>query len=601
MFLSRISPFLSRWSGSRIFSAVLFVLAALFALFMLKFSMPEIRLASDRIPDLELQMPHQSPDAQGTHGYVGTVRRGWLPVVYQIIPDDRIVALEVNGQRVSLDTIPPQALSDWGKGFRIDLSPVLHSGTNSVRLELVNQSGPGGIDFTYNLMDPRSAKEWLMLGVLLASMALAVACFLRIFRLPRFAFVILCAAALLLLIYMWKTPYFERTFDVREGGGHLDYIHYVGDHLSLPPPGEGWEYHQPPLYYVSAALVLAVARALDVPWDRVLQLFSLLLFVGFLAFSAKTLLLALGERCKLALLAVALLAFWPSGVIHAPRLGNDVAFYMLAAAAFYFTVSWWLNSARRVSHLYWAVAFSALAFITKSNGVILIGIVGLLYLLRVRFTKVRQGFAILGAWALAFLVNFADNIWLALTSEKSDWLLSNVGSSINQGLLVGNQWVNYWVFDSKTYLLEPFTNTWNDNFGRQYFWNFLLKSSLFSEFSFAGEWQSGLASMAGFLLLGLLVVALHGTWTRSARHGRVLPFVLLAVFSLGTLLAYRTKMPYSCNTDFRYIYPVLISGVFFYALKMRDFRLRGQYVPLVLGGLVGLGMAVTSVLFYLSV
>ena len=46
--------------------------------------------------------------------------------------------------------------------------------------------------------------------------------------------------------------------------GHQAYIRYVLEHHSLPTADQGWQMHQPPLYYVIAALVLATA-GLTVP------------------------------------------------------------------------------------------------------------------------------------------------------------------------------------------------------------------------------------------------------------------------------------------------------------------------------------------------
>src|ERR1700757_3040514 len=49
-------------------------------------------------------------------------RRPW-----KVIPDDRLTAMSIDGRPVALDHIPPEKLSDWRRGFVIDLSPWLSS------------------------------------------------------------------------------------------------------------------------------------------------------------------------------------------------------------------------------------------------------------------------------------------------------------------------------------------------------------------------------------------------------------------------------------------------------------------------------------------
>jgi hypothetical protein len=50
-----------------------------------------------------------------------------------------------------------------------------------------------------------------------------------------------------------------------------------------------------------------------------------------------------------------------------------------------------------------------------------------------------------------------------------------------------------------------------------------------------------------------------------------LPWFLAVIMPFLLLLAYRIKVPLSCNTDFRYIYPVLLPLLFFSALAWRQF------------------------------
>ncbi len=162
---------------------------------------------------------------------------------------------------------------------------------------------------------------------------------------------------------------------------------------------------------------------------------------------------------------------------------------------------------------------------------------------------------------------------------SSDWLLSNVSQSINSGLKVKNNPENYLIFDSATYVQHPFISTWDDISGRQYFWNFVWRSSLSSEFSFQGDalrfWGVSNGILLLLALMGSCIYYLQKQPYTTRSHiilasYKVLPWILTLVFPFILLLAYRIKVPLSCNTDFRYIYPVLANIIFFACVAWKE-------------------------------
>src|SRR5690606_6059958 len=78
------------------------------------------------------------------------------------------------------------------------------------------------------------------------------------------------------------------------------------------------------------------------------------------------------------------------------------------------------------------------------------------------------------------------------------------------------------------------------------------------------------------LLAGLATYTIqqHTVMTRPqwfASCYKNLPWLLAVIMPFLLLLAYRIKVPLSCNTDFRYIYPVLLPLLFFSALVWKQF------------------------------
>jgi hypothetical protein len=498
----------------------------------------------------------------------------------RIIPDDRILAVRLNGVPVSLAGIPESDRHNYMRGFEIKLHGLIPNEINILELQLNNVSGVGGL----NIESGKNLNGWGILSAFVALLTLVVA-LIRYLPISKAQGVLLVLALLVSLLYLSVTNSYTRTFDVYEGGGHRDYIYHLIEHRSMPHPGDGWEYHQPPLYYTIAALTKAGLVGADVTSDFWGQLLALYFWTIFLVASLATLRIAFRSSRLALLIASAALCLWPSGIIHSVRIGNDIPLYAFYGLAFYYIVKWW--QVRHFSSLMWAGVWASLALLTKSNALAIWAVLGVLFIVyaarswRARmhkpheYRKAWRGAVFLGCFfVMVLLLNLGNNVWHYLEGTSSDWLLSNVSATINPKLQVGNAPVNYLVFDLPTYLTEPFISTWDDRYGRQYFWNFVWRSALSSEFFFNGagavffnSWGIANGVFLLLLLAGILLYGVQQKMTMSRRQlllagYRSLPWLLALVFPFLLLLAYRIKVPLSSNTDFRYIYPVLLVLLF---------------------------------------
>jgi hypothetical protein len=158
------------------------------------------------------------------------------------------------------------------------------------------------------------------------------------------------------------------------------------------------------------------------------------------------------------------------------------------------------------------------------------------------------------AWIMFVLVAVAFVVQKILGGE----LVGNAGS-LNSAMRVPNEAFNYLFFDLRNFLENPYTHGWDSSMGRDYFWNFALKSSLFGEWGML-QTSAGrlLATIISVLLLGIIVYAIRGFW--KTRLGFVHWILLLqGVAFIAALMALRIKYPFACSSDFRYILPVLLS------------------------------------------
>jgi hypothetical protein len=493
-----------------------------------------------------------------------------------LVPDERLLSLTVNNTPIDLTGIAASRLKNWQRGLNINLDDTLHTGSNTLHARIENNSGNGGIAIEPALGVQLSlAYALLFIGAALVfhimSTTLRVRAPLRWIGIFSLAWVV---------SYWAQTPYATRQFDLFEGGGHLDYLRYLLTHMALPPAHGGWEYHQPPAYYLTAMWFYRLGEYLPwLGWQNLLRLCSLLYWMVFLSAGLAIVQHLLAHNAKQQCYAAFAFCCWPAGFIHSIRTGNDVALYAWYTLGLLATCRWWQSGDRR--HFGWAGIYCVLAMLSKANGLALVATLGALLAIRTWRSLASQRSSpepdtqwLLVTYALTVMlavgVSFAPKLIAQWHGNGNDWLLGGVANSINQRLRVANDWPHLLGFDFTTYIQHPWMSSWDDQAGRQYFWNYLLRSAISSEFSF----RDAIVPMAlacGILLLLTIVrvlvrvvVMAHHAWlhrsvTLCRRLWKILPVLISGMALLVLLAAYRHKAPYAPNTDFRYIYPALLT------------------------------------------
>jgi len=489
---------------------------------------------------------------------------------FRLLPTLCLNSVEINGKPIALPSEPEHC--DYVKGYDIHL-PMGPDAAVSQPMHLDAQvSNPIADTFdVFGLSVRAPTGHFLVLALnLIAALALAGGLYLALRRWhfsPAIS-LILVASLPIQLLYQWDTPIIERTYDVL---GHLQHIEFVAYHASLPPAVYCHECFQPGLYYVVAAAVYSAARAMRI-FDPmvVLQFLALACFWVFLVVAARIVMLWFPEQRDVQL-ATALLAFWPAGFLHSARVSNDIPVYALSAACLYFILSWWKTDSRK--HLLVAAIVAGCGVLVKTTMMPLIGALGILILYRLfkeRHTRT--------AWSsylpplLVMLLGIV--VYLAQSS-----LRGNIAPPFQDNspvMYVGNSWKQYLVFNTASYFTTPFVDSGRNGTGREYFWNYLLKSSMFGDYSgwFHKPVQRFLALVMSPLLLGLVVLFCIGV-VRSVRQAarQSLPLWVVIVVSFVSVFALRFYNPYSGNNDFRYIYPVLIPIVILVVEGTRNIRI----------------------------
>jgi len=414
------------------------------------------------------------------------------------------------------------------------------------------------------------------------------------------------------VFYLSYTPYDTRTHDVV--GGHIDYIKYLIQNKSLPLSTDCWECFQPPTYYIISSTVywLAQSAGTDNPYFY-LQLLSLLFFLIFIFFGIKTI-SALNTERNITRITVLLITFWPSSIIHSVRIGNDTLLYALYAAGFYYLIKW--AQKENEKWFYLSLLFSVLSMLVKSNGFMLVLVVAITFIYKWLvslkqndnyFSYLKNGLIFFVVFTIGFslalympIINYKNN-----DSKSKDFVIGNI-HALNGALLVSNRLANYLKFDIKTFINEPFMNPWSDETGRQYYWNYLLKSSLFGEFDFGKNKNivvtAKLISSFFIIIAGYFFVILSLALSRKKTTIRNIPGVLFAVFAsiiipLLILIVTRIKHPYSSQADFRYIFPVMAPVAFLCALGLENLKNKLKMLKY-FGYVLSIVFAILTILFF---
>jgi hypothetical protein len=399
--------------------------------------------------------------------------------------------------------------------------------------------------------------------------------------------------------YMSYTDPSARAYDAFD---QFSYVRFIEQNASLPELKYCRICHHPPLYYLVAALwvQLRVIPLFLLSYGQSLQVLGLLIWFGFILFAILTARRYLQSRCVL-YLAAAITVFWPYGIMSSVRLGNDGLMAGLMSGAVYFMIRWFED--RRRMALTWATLLSGLALLTKSSAYAVVTTLLLLLAWRSRRTIWGRSGLKRPAGVVGFLGGCALlGAYNKLRSGQRSGCQSLLGTACDAlkggQYFAGNAPINYLYFDLPSFVSEPFLHVYRPETGPDYFWNSLLKSSLFGTYSgvvdprFAEPPNSTLALVISVLLLGMAAYVMMGLASLNLeriRRYRVL--LLFAGASVVFLAGFRAIIPLAHHADFRFVLPLLVPGSVVYALTVNRFREKSRTLEL-----FGYGLAVAFIL-----
>ncbi len=502
------------------------------------------------------------------------------PHRYMLQADDCVSAFRVDGTALPLTFVDP-CTPALAKEVRLPV-PLLVPGRHTVDMTITDTGGMEGIDLR------AAPTDALVVAMQLLIAFLAALAFFFVWRLLGLRWwwmlSLLLVGIVLRILYFDVTPYAVR---VNDWDGHTAYVQWLLDHHSIPKPNDGWEFFQPPLYYLLSVVFAAVANHLFGTREAMLwalQFEGLLLSVGVLLVGAwvGNILFPYETEKRKNLTFIALIAVFPTLVMSASRINNDGLTLLLSFLGIGFLLRFW--STGRLLSWYAFIACITLGLLTKFSVIALLP-PAYLCLFFSKHLSLKKKCTV---GALSLLVILACTEWFyAYTYLSADTFPIGNMKRLQDSLIVTNEFHNFIGFNTDRFVRVPYLLPYDDATGRKFFWEYLIKSSLFGEFDFGGKL---FALLQGLLAVTLVVVplGLYG-FVRDLfsplRRSHALPLVGVFFFTLAAQIAMRLLSPFSCSQDFRYSMPILIP---FFAWQVTAFS--GYRKPFRIVACIALGL-----------
>lgn len=366
--------------------------------------------------------------------------------------------------------------------------------------------------------------------------------------------------------YMLYTPAYVRGHDFGEisldSNGHAAYIlHLLQGEL---PPNNSYQFYHPPLFHGLSAVAMSCYRALS-GFTAPEQLLEATKTVSCAAsivtlFYARKLCRQLRLSDGATLIVVSLAAFLPNHYLLAGRVNNDSLAVLFMTAILYYTLRWYEQ--QDWGPLVKLALCFGLGMMTKISVGVFALVTGCMMLL-VLFRRLREKKAlpIIRQFAVFGLIAFPLGLWypirnLILFQQPFNYVLR---ISEESDLYCGDHslWERFGLIKDFEIYDHPFED-YN-------VWSYLLKGSLFGEFTFSmGKVIPGLLILINLLLILLSLAAMVLVLIRY----RTVQWTALSCFWLvlmGSYIHFNIQYPFGCTMDFRYVVPTALIGAVFLA------------------------------------
>jgi 4-amino-4-deoxy-L-arabinose transferase-like glycosyltransferase len=322
-----------------------------------------------------------------------------------------------------------------------------------------------------------------------------------------------------------------------------------------PASADGYEFYQPPLYYIAAAPFYIAGRAAGMPNpEEAARLLSILLGAISIFLIYGTLRKLLPDDHLPPLLCAGFVALLPTHVMMSSTVSNDVLMEVIFNAAFLLIAGMLIDGATWRRSILLGIVLG-LGILTKTTCLALIPIAGLAYFLMDRDGKTAPKSAAArfgGAMLVAFLLS---SVWLVRNTilYKDSFAISQMQQSFAAHSPNPLDWFRQGM-PASTYLWMVVSWTFKS------FWGVFGYMNLFMP-----EWLYGLLAIVSIAAsIGALTALRRSAMNQSAR------IVLFSALAL-ILIAFLKLNVMVFQSQGRYLYPALLPISYLWVVGIRKF------------------------------
>ena len=370
------------------------------------------------------------------------------------------------------------------------------------------------------------------------------------------------------LSYAFSTGIFLRQHDVSGIGlnenGHYGYILQWVINLSLPTTN-AYQFYHPPLFHILSGTLIQIFQILKPEqtyeyYFSGLAILSVTISFATLYVSKKLMgILSLNNAKGLPLMV--LLTYHPILILLSGRHNNDGLSYFFIILTLYFFIRWWKKGFHRLDLI--GLAFSiGLGMMTKMTVVMVAPIIGVLMLIH-SFKMIKSKTPIRGLimdYIIFALIVFPLGLWYPLRNAiLFDQPLNYVFEIPNMQLSVADiPFVQrFFPFDIGAFWERIYANA-----GQDYnIWVYLIKTSIFGEFSYWGAHLISIMMLminTGLVLLSILLVG-HRLMQWIKKPDSMLGLLFGYLFPLFVAyILFNLRYPFGPTMDFRYLIPSIV-------------------------------------------
>lgn len=401
----------------------------------------------------------------------------------------------------------------------------------------------------------------------------------------RIVLLLIIAGVAVRAAYVLLTGHLVRQHDAGGTNGHIPYMEYIYNNLSLPDvtrPAVNQNYH-PPLHYLISAAWLKVQTLLAGSEFYACAVENIQILTLFYSSAAmlvsRSLFRLLGLQGRGLVAAMAVVAFHPSFIILAGSVNNDMLSVLFSLLSVLAAVRWYREpTLPRILCVALAVG---LGMMTKLSVAMVAPAIAVLF--AVKFFQSRAFKRLIGQFAAFAAVCFPLGLWWGVRNLiRTDTPLTyvpDIGKSNIQYLgdypvwrrLFDVRTPDVWIARGKSYGCDyfdyniPLTMLKTSVFGEYYIGK---NEPLLSVFAYVLSLSNLLLAVAAFVLLLRYVFAKNGFLCGGLRAF----FGVLVASMLGMYIKFCFDYPYNCTQDFRYVVPLAVVGALFLGMRLSENR-----------------------------